>query len=343
MKYRLLGNTGLAVSQMSYGAMTFGQGTMIADVTNDTDQAAADALVGTCLDAGVNFFDTANAYRAGESEMMLGKALQGKRQDVVIATKVGFRMSESINDRGGSAHHILRSAEGSLKRLGTDYIDLYFHHVPDAYTPLEETAQALTSLVKSGKVRYVGVSNYPAWMAQRLNDLLGQEGISLAAAQMYYSLVGRDLEVDYVPFMEANKMGLMIWSPLASGFLTGKYTREQPTPEGGRRSGAFQFPPVNVEKGYDVVDVLKEVAAAHDTSVASVSLAWLMSRPFATNIIIGASKMHQLKDNLKAATIELTEEQITQLTEVSSWAVPNTYPGWFQGMAKDAQLEELLK
>ncbi|HEY9726862.1 MAG TPA: aldo/keto reductase, partial [Chroococcales cyanobacterium] len=226
MQYTTLGHTGLVVSRLAFGAMTFGVGQLVPGITNNTDQAQADQMVNRALDAGINLFDTADAYTEGQSEIILGKALGNRRQDVVIATKVGFRLGNAITDTGLSYRHIIASAEGSLKRLGTDYIDLYQLHIPDPLTPPEETVRALDDLVRRGLVRYVGFSNFTAWKAARMLGIQERYGYArFVGAQMYYSLLGRDIEHEFVPFIEDAGIGILVWSPLASGFLTGKYTR----------------------------------------------------------------------------------------------------------------------
>ena len=341
MQYTKLGNTGLMVSRMAFGAMTFGQGTLVGELVNDMDQQAADRMVARAMEAGINFFDTADMYTSGQSETMLGKAIQHRRHDAVVATKCGFRSGAAVTDSGLSYRYVLRSVENSLKRLGTDYIDLFLLHIPDPFTPLDETARALDDVVQKGWVRYVGYCNYPAWQAQRLLDIQESHGLAtVVTAQMYYSLLGRDLEHEVVPFLEANDLGLMVWSPLASGFLSGKYTREAPVPEDARRA-KFDFPPIDVEKGYDVVDRLRDIAGRLDASVAQVALAWVMSKPFVSSVIIGATKMEQLEDNIGAATLTIPEADLTALDELTAPAA--TYPGWMQPMGYDETVVNALK
>lgn len=340
MQYTNFGNIGLIVSRLSLGAMTFGQGTLVGELVNDLDQKVADQMVGMALDAGVNFFDTADGYTGGQSEIMLGKALQHKRDDVVIATKAGFRTGDTLTESGLSYRRILQAVQASLKRLGTDYIDLYQLHIPDPFTPLEETARALNDIVQRGYARYVGISNYPAWQAQRLLDIQAQHDYApLISAQMYYSLLGRDIEHDMVPFLQASKLGLMVWSPLASGFLSGKYTRENAVAAEGRRA-KFPFPPVDLEIGYAVVDKMAKIAAGHGASVAQIALAWLLARPYVSSIIVGATKMHQLEDNLGAAAVSLTPEEVAALDEIT--ATPPPYPAWMQPMGTDQKVSAAL-
>lgn len=314
MKYAPLGRTGLLVSRLSLGAMTFGVGTEIAPgARNNIDQADADRIVGRCLDAGINLFDTADTYGAGESEVMLGKALGNRRRDVVIATKAGFRFGKSRLDNGLSARHIIMAVEEALVRLGTDWIDVFQLHRFDALTPYEESARALEQLVQQGKVRYIGLCNHQAWQMERylgIQQRLGYRPITVA--QMYYSLLGRDLEQDCLDFFKDTGLGTLIWSPLAGGFLTGKYRRDQPVPEGARRT-AFRMPPVDIEQGYQVVEVLDRMARARGASVAQVALAWILSRKWVTSVLVGASKLSQLEDNLGAINVELTMDEIAEL------------------------------
>ncbi len=342
MQYTTLGNTGLVVSRFAFGAMTFGEGEMVAGVQNTIDLDQAIEMVNMALDAGINFFDTADAYRQGESEVMLGKALGARRHEVIIATKVGFRMGETLTDTGLSYQHIMASAKASLKRLGRDYIDLYLLHKPDPVTPMEETLRALDDLVRRGMVRYVGYSNFPAWQAARMMGIQEARNYSpFACAQMYYSLLGRDLEHEVVPLAQDTGLGLMAWSPLASGFLSGKYTRETPIPEGARRE-KFAFPPVDVKKGYEVVEVLQAIGARHHSTPAQVALAWLLTQPFISSIIVGASKISQLEDNLGAVHLTLNEDEINQLDELT--APDPIYPNYLiQAMAWDPKVQEALQ
>jgi len=340
MQYTNFGNTGLIVSRLAFGAMTFGQGTLVGELKNSMDQNSAEQMVGMCLDAGINFFDTADMYTSGQSEIMLGKALKGKRAEVVISTKCGFRSGEALISSGLSYRYILKAVEGSLKRLDTDYIDLYLVHIPDPVTPLEETARALDDIVRKGWVRYVGYSNYPAWKAQKMLAVQQRAGrVKWIGAQMYYSLLGRDLEVEVVPFLNDNELGLMVWSPLASGFLTGKYTSETPVPPDSRRA-VFDFPPVDIEKGYAVVAMLKELGKKYEASVAQMALAWLLAKPFVSSVILGASKSRQLEENLGAARITLSAEDVQMLDDLTPPDAP--YPAWMQPLGWDAKVKEAL-
>lgn len=340
MQYTTLGHSGLLVSRLAFGAMTFGIGELVPGVTNNIDQTVADQMVGRALDAGINLFDTADAYTGGQSEIMLGKALAQHRHSLIIATKVGFRSGQVLTDTGLSYRHIIASAEASLKRLGTDYIDLYQIHIPDPLTPPEETARALDDLVRRGLVRYVGFSNLPAWKAARMLGIQERNGYArFVSAQMYYSLSGRDLEYEVVPFVEDAGIGVLAWSPLASGFLSGKYTRENPTPEGARLN-KFKLPPIDVEKGYDVVDLLKQIGQSHSASPAQVALAWMLTKPFISSIIVGANKMSHLEDNLGAVELNLSVQEVEQLNELT--APPPLYPGWMQAMGWDAKVKQAL-
>ncbi|MBE9108159.1 aldo/keto reductase [Nodosilinea sp. LEGE 07298] len=337
MQYTTLGKTGLVVSRLSFGAMTFGEGQLVPGVTNSIDQAMADQMIGRVIDAGINLFDTADAYTNGQSEIMLGKALANRRDEVIIATKSGFRSGNAITDAGSSYRHIMMAAEASLKRLNTDYIDLYQIHIPDPITPLEETLRALDDLVRQGKVRYIGYSNFPAWKAAKMVGIQKHYNYAqFIAAQMYYSLLGRDLEHEVVPFAEDTGIGVLVWSPLAGGFLSGKYTRENPTPEGARLN-EFKLPPIDVEQGYDVVDAIKSIAQAHSASPAQIAIAWILTKPFISSVIVGANKMHQLEDNLKVVDLTLSASEIDRLDTLT--APPALYPGWMQALGWDAQVK----
>lgn len=333
MKYALLGNTGLAVSKFSLGAMTFGQGELVAGAMNNIDQKTADRMVAMALDAGVNLFDTADAYRAGESETMLGKALSGKRDKAIIVTKVGFRSGDGINRHGLSQRHVITSCEESLKRLNSDYVDFYLMHIPDPLTPFGETAAALDALVRRGLVRYAGYSNFPAWMAAKFIAVQRERGYqTLKAGQMYYSLAGRDIEHEVVPFMRDSGVGLIVWSPLASGFLTGKYAKDSPAPDGTRRK-TFPFPPVEPESGYRILSRLKEVASARNVTPAQAAMAWVASKTHVGTALIGASSVKQLEENLAAANVALTDNEIARLDEVSAPA--SSYPALMLPMGTD--------
>lgn len=327
MKYNLFGNTGLKVSELCLGAMTFGgRGMWTAIGTLPQDQV--NELVKMSIEGGINFIDTANIYSEGLSEQMTGNAIRElglKRDDLVIATKVRGKMGEGPNDSGLSRKHILQQADESLTRLQMDYIDLYQIHGFDALTPLEETLEALDALVKSGKVRYVLCSNLAAWQIMKALGISAREHLNkFVSLQAYYTIAGRDLERELVPMLLDQKMGLMVWSPLAGGLLSGKYSRDQETKEGRRVS--FDFPPIDKEKAFDIVEVMQQVADQKAVSVAQIALAWLLHQPVVTTIIIGATKQHQLTDNLAAVQVKLSADELKKLDAVS--AIAAEYPGW---------------
>lgn len=340
MQFARLGNTGLIVSKLAFGAMTFGSAEGPMASVAKLDQSGADRLVGSSLAAGINFFNTADAYTGGQSEIMLAKALGARRKDVVIATKVGFRTGEALVHTGLSRHHILGSAEESLRRLSTDYIDLYLVHRVDPYTPIEETLEALNDLVRQGKVRYIGFSNWPAWKAALAIGLQRQHGwAQFKAAEVYYSLVGRDVEHEIAPLAQETGTGLLIWSPLASGFLTGKYTRENPQGDGGRLTG-FDILPYDRDRGYTLLESMRQIASAHNSSPAQVAIAWLLTRPAVTSVLLGASKLAQLEDNLAASKLHLTPDALRVLDELTRPAP--IYPNWFNANIFDAQAKAAL-
>ena len=338
MEYTRLGDSGLVVSRLAFGVMTFGSGNIASVYKVDLD--AARALVDRALEAGINFFDTADAYAGGQSEEMLGRLLGNRRKDVVLSTKVGMRTGEGLLDTGLSRRHVLASAEASLKRLGTDYLDLYIVHRFDPLTPMEETLEALDQLVRRGSVRYVGFSNWSAWQAARAVGIQERYGWArFTAAQMYYSLVGRDLEHEVLPFAQSAGIGTMIWSPLAGGFLSGKYTRESLKDPNNRLSG-FDLLPFDKEAGFRVVEVMREIAESSRATVAQVALAWLLKKPGVSTVLLGASKLSQLEDNLGALKVNLSDEQMRRLDEVSPHAL--YYPSWFNQMLRDPQLDKGL-
>ena len=329
MKYRLLGNTGVYVSELCLGAMTFGARW---EAIGALGQAEADTLVRRSLDAGVNFFDTADVYSTGESEEILGRALAGRRHEVVVATKVRGRMGPGANEVGLSRLHIIQAAEASLKRLGTDYIDLYQIHRSDALTDIEDTLGALTDLVRAGKVRYIGCSNLPAWELMKALGISRQRGLeAFKTTQSYYALVGRELERETIPLLRDQGLGLLVWSPLAGGFLTGKFTRSGGATD-ARRS-TFDFPPIDKERAFDLLDVMQPIAAAHGASIARVALAWLLHKDVVTSVIIGARRMAQLEDNLAAVELELTAGELARLDEASR--LPLGYPQWMTALGDD--------
>ena len=337
MEYRLLGHSGLKVSVLSLGTMTFGGQGKFAK-TGQTDVEAAQRQIGLCLDAGINLFDTADVYSGGESEVILGKALGGKRNDVLIASKARFPMGDGPNDRGSSRHHILRACEASLKRLNTDYLDLYQLHQWDGQTPLEETLRALDDLVSSGKVRYVGVSNFSAWHVMKtLGVAQASHYIRPVSQQIHYTLQAREAEYELLPAAQDQGLGTLVWSPLAGGLLSGKYRRNQAAPEGTRHLADWGEPPVRNENAlYDVVDVLVDIAETRGVSAAQIALAWLIARPQVTSVIVGARNDTQLQDNLKAADITLTTEETEKLNAVSQ--LPLLYPYWHQAQTASDRL-----
>jgi aryl-alcohol dehydrogenase-like predicted oxidoreductase len=329
MEYTTLGNTGLLVSKLCFGTMTFGDGRGIFKAIGAQGQAEADILIKTSLDGGINFFDTADVYTEGESEKILGQSLKNlkvPRKDVVIATKVYGRVGPGRNDVGASRGHIMDGVEASLRRLQTDHIDLYQIHANDSVTPVEETLRALDDLVRQGKVRYIGCSNWQAWkIAKSLGISEFKNLARFETIQAYYSIAGRDLEREIVPLMESEKVGLLVWSPLAGGLLSGKFSRTNQKPADSRRT-EFDFPLVDKERTWKILDVIAPIARAHGCSAARISLAWLLAKPVVTSIIIGAKRLDQLGDNLAAVETKLTPDEIKQLDDVS--ALPPEYPGW---------------
>jgi len=326
MQFQQLGNTGVFVSRLCFGAMTFGgKGTMF-EAIGALGQKESDELIGQALDGGINFIDTADIYAEGQSELQVGKALGARRKDVVIATKVFGRSGAGPNEVGLSRLHIMQQVEASLKRLNTDYIDLYQIHGFDPLTPFEETLGALNDLVRQGKVLYIGCSNLAAWQIMKALAISGAEHLAkFVTLQAYYSIAGRDLEREIVPLLEDQKLGLLPWSPLAGGFLSGKFTRSGAADADARRS-KFNFPPVNVEKAYDIVEVMQKVAARRGATVPQIALAWLLHQPIVTSVIIGAKKSSQLADNLGAVDVKLDAEDLKELDAVSRLAPE--YPGW---------------
>ena len=327
MQYRQLGKSGLLVSELCLGAMSFG-GQGYWKVVGGLDPAASKRLVDMALDAGVNFFDTADVYSHGESETILGQALKEKRQQVILATKVRGRMSRDINDVGLSRHHIMHSCEASLKRLGTDHIDLYIVHSFDFVTPLEETLGALNDLVRQGKVRYLGCSNFFAWQLMKALAISAQHHWEhFVSLQAYYSLVARDIEQEHVPLCQDQGLGITPWSPLAGGFLSGKYPRGAQGQVEGRRSREGQnFLQVDDDKGYRILEVVQRIARERQASAAQVSLNYLLCKSAVSSVIIGATKPEQLADNLKTVEWHLSEAELAELDAVSE--PPHPYPRW---------------
>jgi aryl-alcohol dehydrogenase-like predicted oxidoreductase len=332
MNYRELADTGVFVSELCLGTMTFGGRGQIWEVIGGIDQQSVDALVSRALDAGINFVDTANVYSAGESETMLGKALGSRRHEVVLATKVRGRTGPGPNQVGLSRLHILQAVEASLKRLDTDYIDLYQIHRFDLLTSIEDTLRTLDDLVRSGKVRYIGCSNLAAWQLMKALAVSRDQGLErFKCTQSYYSLAGRDLEREMIPLLKDQGLGLLVWSPLAGGFLSGKFTRD--SGDDAARRAKFDFPPVDKEKGFDILDVAKAIADRHGASVAQVALAWILANSTVTSVIIGARRPAQLEDNLKAIDVRLSAEDMKALDEVSR--LTTEYPAWMENLGTD--------
>ncbi|HET7315268.1 aldo/keto reductase [Salinisphaera sp.] len=353
MRYNALGNTGLFVSELCLGTMTFGgQGELWSQI-GDLQQADADKLIGRSLDAGINFIDTADVYSEGQSEIITGQALKNlkvQRDEIVVATKV-FGPTQSagpaasgVNTRGASRYHIMEGVKASLRRLQLDHIDLYQIHGFDPATPIAETVRALHTLVEQGHVRYVGVSNWAAWQIVKAIGIAERQGWHrFESLQAYYTLAGRDLERELAPMLESENLGLMVWSPLAGGLLSGKFDRDSEAEAGSRRT-TFDFPPVDRERGFDCIDVMREIADAKGVSVARIALAWLLHQSVVTSVIIGAKRIDQLDDNIAATDVVLAEDELARLNEVS--ALPSEYPGWMfqrQGEYRRQQLADSRK
>lgn len=330
MDYRFLGRSGLKVSVLSFGAATFGGGNEFFKAWGSTQVDEARRMVDFCLDAGINLFDTANGYSNGLSEEILGKAIQGKRHRLLISTKVFFPMAKGPNDLGTSRQHILEQVDASLKRLGTDHIDIYHMHAFDAFTPVEETLDALNTLVHAGKVRYIACSNFSGWHLMKSLAVSDRYGWTrYVAHQVYYSLVGRDYEWELMPLGIDQGIGALVWSPLGWGRLTGRIRRGQPLPETSRlHATAEQGPPVEDEYLYRVVDAIDQIAKETGKTVPQVALNWLLYRPTVSSIILGARNEEQLKQNLGAVGWNLTQEQIARLDAASQTTL--TYPYWHQ-------------
>jgi aryl-alcohol dehydrogenase-like predicted oxidoreductase len=341
MRYNTLGNTGLLVSNLCLGAMTFGGKGFWTNIGTQ-DQATADSLIKTSLEAGINFIDTADVYSEGLSETILGQSLKNlglPRKDIVLATKAYGRTGPGRNDVGASRKHILDAVDASLQRLQTDHIDLYQIHATDLTTPLEETLRALDTLVTSGKVRYLGVSNWHAWRLMKALGIAAHQHLApIDSLQAYYSIASRDLEREIVPLLESEKVGLLVWSPLAGGLLGGKFSRENQKPEGTRRA-AFDFPLVDKERAWRILDVVAPIARAHNASVATVILSWTLARPFVTSVILGAKRLEQLHENIAAGDLVLTADETSALDEVS--ALPPEYPGWMVPFQNRDRLENV--
>lgn len=330
MEFRQLGHSGLKVPVLSFGTGTFGGTGEFFKRWGNTDVQQATRMVDICMDAGLNFFDTADVYSSGASEEILGQALIGRRDKALVSTKATFTMGTTPNDVGSSRHHLLRACEASLKRLKTDYLDIYFMHGFDALTPVDETLRTLEGLIQSGKVRYIGCSNFSGWHLMKALATSERLGLNrYVVHQAYYSLIGREFEWELMPLALDQKVATMVWSPLGWGRLTGKIRRGQPLPEGRLKSGGAEGgPPVSDERLYDVVDALEKVAQQTEKSVSQVALNWLLQRPSVSNIVIGARDEAQLRQNLGAAGWMLSAEHI-QLLDSASAQTP-TYPYWHQ-------------
>lgn len=329
MRLHKLGSTGLIVSELCLGCMTFGPGAGLFAQIGQLDQAAVDDLVRAALEGGINFLDTADIYHLGQSEIMTGQALRNlgiPREQFVLATKVLARMGPGPNQGGLSRVHILAAIDASLTRLRLDYVDLYQIHGADPLTPLEETLDALDDCVRAGKVRYIGLCNLPAWQIAKALWICDRRGLArFESVQAYYSIAGRDLEREILPLARDQQLAILPWSPLAGGLLSGKFSRDGAGPAGARRT-TFDFPPVDRERAFNVIDVMRPIAQAHGASVARVALAWLLHQSAVTSVIIGAKTREQLLDNLAAAELKLSPEELTALDPVS--ALPPEYPGW---------------
>jgi aryl-alcohol dehydrogenase-like predicted oxidoreductase len=335
MEYRSLGRSGLMVPELCFGTGTFGGTNEFFAAWGSTDVAEATRLVDICLEAGCNFFDTADIYSNGASEEVLGKAIEGRRDKVLVATKATFRTKKGPNGLGSSRYHLIRACEASLKRLGVDYIDLYQMHGFDALTPMEETLAALDQLVKSGKVRYIGCSNFSGWHLMKslsISERYGWERYVIH--QVYYSLVGRDYEWELMPLGIEEGIGALIWSPLGWGRLTGKIRRGQPKPEQSRLPATAEFgPPVSDEHVHHVVDAIDEIAKETGKTVPQIALNWLLARPTVSSVIVGARNEEQLRANLQSVGWKLTPEQIAKLDAASEVTLP--YPYWHQRQSAD--------
>lgn len=342
MRCNRLGKTGLFVSELCLGTMTFGGGAGIWGMIGNLQQRESEGLIARSLEAGINFIDTADIYAGGVAETITGQALKNlkiKREEVVIATKVFGETGSGPNSRGASRAHILDGIKASLKRLQLDYVDLYQIHGFDPATPLEETVRALETLVAQGLVRYVGVSNWSAWQIMKGLGIADRLGFSrFASLQAYYTIAGRDLEREIIPLLKSEGVGLMVWSPLAGGLLSGKYGRDRSAEDGSRRVD-FDFPPVNLERAYAVIEVMEKIAAERQCSVAQIALAWLLRQPQVTTIIIGAKYPEQLDDNLAAVDIELSDAEISSLDQVS--ALPLEYPAWMAARQSEVRCGQI--
>jgi aryl-alcohol dehydrogenase-like predicted oxidoreductase len=342
MRYNKLGRTGLFVSELCLGTMTFGGTGEVWSKIGNLQQGEAETLVKTAVDQGINFIDTADVYSGGLSEEITGQALHGlgiARHDVVLATKAFGETGSGPNARGNSRAHLIEACKASLKRLKTDYIDLYQLHGFDPATPIEESLRALDTLVQHGHVRYVGISNWAAWQIIKALGISERLGLArFETLQAYYTIAGRDLERELVPMMRSEGIGLMVWSPLAGGLLSGKFDRNSQGEQGSRRI-SFDFPPVQRDRAYDCIDAMRPIAESRGVSVAQIALAWLLHQSHVTSVIVGAKRVDQLEDNIAATKVELSAADLEALAKVS--ALPPEYPGWMferQGAVRRKQL-----
>ena len=326
MKYRLLGQTGMYVSELCLGGMTFGSDGFW-KVMGGLQQPVVDRMVKEAYEAGINFIDTANVYSLGQSETLIGNAIkQLPRDDLVIATKATGIMNDRPNGRGQSRYHLMNELDASLKRLQLDHVDLYQLHGFDPLTPFEESLSALDDMVRSGRVRYIGLCNMAAWQIMKALGISERWNLArFSSVQAYYTLAGRDLERELLPMIKDQNLGLMVWSPLAGGLLSGKYGRDGKGPEGSRRN-EFYFPVVDKARAFDCVDAMRPMAERRGVSVAQIALAWLLAQPAVSSVIIGAKTVEQLHDNVAATSVELSQEELASLGEVSR--LPSEYPGW---------------
>ena len=342
MRYRPLGHTGLFVSELCLGTMTFGGTEGMWAKIGELQQSDAERLVGQALDSGINFIDTADVYAGGASEQISGQALRNlkvARDQVVIATKVFGETGAGPNARGLTRSHLLDGVKASLKRMQLDHIDLYQVHGFDPATPIEETLRALDQLVRHGHVRYIGVSNWAAWQIAKALGISERLGLArFESLQAYYTVAGRDLERELIPMLRSEGVGLMVWSPLAGGLLSGKYGREQQAEAGSRRV-AFDFPPVDKDRAWDCVDVMRPIAKAHGVSVAQVALSWLLHQPQVTSVIVGAKRPEQLADNIGATRVTLRPDELAQIDRVSH--LQPEYPGWMLGRQGELRRKQI--
>ena len=334
MRYNQFGSTGLIVSELCLGAMTFGTKPGRFGTIHGLDQGDATALVRQAVDAGVNFIDTANVYTDGQSEEFVGGALKAlglKRSDIVVATKAMGGMGDGPNDSGTGRKHLLDQIDASLERLGLDHVDLYQIHGWDPVTPMEEALGALEDIVRSGRARYIGVSNWAAWQIAKALGISERKGwAKFASLQAYYTVAGRDLEREIVPMLQSEGLGLMVWSPLAGGLLSGKYARSDDGAEGEGRRSSFDFPPVDLDRAFPVIDAMRTMAEKRGASVPQIALAWLLYQPVVSSVIVGAKRPDQLADNLGSVDIELTSEELAELDLLG--VPPAEYPGWMFAM-----------